>query len=233
MNSFLLVEDDELVGSMVRINLEAEGHVVQWHTDGREGLAAATSQPFDLILLDISLPGINGLEVLKTIRQREIGTPVLMLTAQADVSSKVKALQLGADDYLAKPFDVSEMIARVHALIRRSQATRQIPADRTVTIGSHTINLETRQASTEEGTVTLSEKEAEIIRLLVEAGGAPVSRSEILDQVWGREQFPSDRTVDNYLLRLRKLFEPDPDHPRHLLTVRGSGYRFAATPQPR
>jgi two-component system alkaline phosphatase synthesis response regulator PhoP len=230
MNSFLLVEDDELVGSMVRINLESEGNVVQWHTDGREGLSAATSQPFDLILLDISLPGLNGLEVLKIMRQREIGTPVLMLTAQSDVASKVKALQLGADDYLAKPFDVSEMMARVHALIRRSQATRQIPSDRTITIGSHTLNLETREASSEEGPVTLSEKEAEIVRLLVEAGGTPVSRSEILDQVWGRDRFPSDRTVDNYMLRLRKLFEPDPDHPRHFLTVRGAGYRFDGRP---
>ena len=173
---------------------------------------------------------MNGLEVLKTIRRKEIGTPVLMLTAQSDVESKVKALQLGADDYLAKPFDLAEMIARVHALVRRSQATRQIPADQTVTVGRHRINLETREATSEEGPVTLSEKEAEIVRLLAEAGGKPVTRGEILDQVWGRDRFPSDRTVDNYMLRLRKLFEPDPDHPRHLLTVRGSGYRFQAHP---
>lgn len=222
----LLIEDEELVGTMVRMNLESAGYEVTWQKDGLSGLDRATAEPYDMVLLDISLPGADGLTVLGELRAKGISTPVMMLTARGDVPTKVEALEVGADDYLPKPFDVAEMVARVNALVRRSQAEREIPSDRVVCIGSCEINLETRVAQSEEGEVTLSEKEVALVGLLVRARGRVLSRSDILEEVWGMDVSPGERTVDNFVVRLRKLFEPDPNKPRHILTVRGEGYRF-------
>lgn len=222
----LLVEDEELVGTMVRMNLESERYEVVWTRDGDEALKIARQGRFDLILLDIGLPGSDGMEVLRELRRLGVGTPILMLTARSDVLTKVKALEYGADDYLAKPFNVTEMVARVQALIRRSQADREIPSENVVRFGSYEINLETREALTNEGKVVLSEKETAFIRLLVQARGQVLRRSDILEEVWGMEVSPTERTVDNFVLRLRRLFEPDTDKPRHIITVRGVGYRF-------
>ena len=226
MNRILLVEDDELVGTMVSLNLKSEGYTVTWCQDGAKGLASALSQPYDLLLLDISLPEKSGLEVLRGVREASIGTPVLMLTARSDVESKVEALNLGADDYLPKPFHVDEMVARVRAQMRRAQAEREHPSSQVLSIGAHRVDMASREASSQEGPVTLSEKEVAILALLIRADGKPLTRADIIEEVWGMENFPVDRTVDNYILRLRKLFEPDPATPRHLLTVRGAGFRF-------
>lgn len=224
----LLVEDEELVGTMVRMNLVAEGFEVDWVRSGPQGIAAARDHPFDLVLLDIGLPGADGIEVLRTLRRDGIGAPVLMLTARGDVATKVETLELGADDYLPKPFDVAELLARVRALVRRARATRQVPSSQVLRLGPYQVNLATREALTNEGTVTLSEKEAAFLGLLVRADGQTLRRSDILDQVWGVDAMPTERTVDNLVLRLRKLFEPNPDAPRHLLAVRGVGYRFVS-----
>lgn len=226
MNRILLVEDDELVGTMVTLNLKSEGFVVTWCRGGTQGLQAALGQPFDLLLLDISVPDLSGLDVLREVRGSGVGTPVLMLTARSDVASKVEALNLGADDYLPKPFHVDEMIARVRALMRRAQAEREHPSSRVLTIGEHRIDMTSREASTNEGALTLSEKEVAIMALLIRADGEALTRADIIEEIWGMDNFPVDRTVDNYVLRLRKLFEPDPSTPRHLLTVRGAGFRF-------
>jgi len=226
MTRILVVEDDELVGAMVRINLTSEGADVVWTKNGQEALGLVCDEVFDLILLDIALPGKDGITLLGEMRSAGLGTPVLMITARADIDSKVEALELGADDYLSKPFDVAELIARVRALVRRSQARREVPADRVIRFSDYEIDLETREATTTQGKVVLSEKEAAVMAVLVGAGGRPVSRDEILDRVWGEDAFPTNRTVDNYLLRLRKLFEPLPDRPQHIVTVRGVGYRF-------
>jgi two-component system, OmpR family, alkaline phosphatase synthesis response regulator PhoP len=226
MSRFLLVEDDELVGTMVAMNLRSATDEVTWVKNGREALDVALGSAFDLLLLDISLPGMDGIEILRTVRQRGLGTPVLMLTARSDTRSKVAALGLGADDYLAKPFDVAEMVARVRALVRRARADRTLPSDRVLRFGPYAVNLETRVATTNEGEVVLNEKEAAILEKLVRRSPLPVSRTEFLEEVWGMDAFPTERTVDNFLLRLRKLFEPDPANPSHILTVRGTGYRF-------
>jgi len=228
MSRILLVEDDELVGTMVCMNLENQGHELRWCRDGVQGLEAATETPFDLVLLDISLPGSDGFAVLQGMRKRGVGTPVLMVTARSDVGSKVKALDMGADDYLAKPFDIAELVARVRALVRRSTAERQVPASRVLRFDRYRIDLDSREAETNEGLVVVGEKEAEILALLVRADGAVLSRADIIEEVWGLDAFPVERTVDNYLVRLRKLFEPDPRQPRHILTVRGAGFRFIA-----
>ncbi len=223
----LLVEDEELVGTMVRMNLEGEGFQVSWVRDGEDGLAAGMREQFDLILLDIALPGRNGLELLADLRGAGVSTPVLMLTARTEVKVKVEALDRGADDYLAKPFDVSELLARVRALVRRSQSERELPSDRIIRFGEqYEINLDTREARTNEGLVTLSEKEAALMRMLVSFQGQPLPRADMIEEVWGMDKFPTGRTVDNFILRLRRWFEVEPERPRHILTVRGVGYRF-------
>ncbi len=222
----LVVEDEDLVGTMVRLNLESAGYQVVWIRNGSEAAERAKSEPFDLILLDIGLPGIGGMSVLQRLRSVGVGTPVMMLTARSDVPTKVEAFESGADDYLPKPFDVAEMMARVNALVRRSRAERAIPSDRRVSIGGFSVNLDTRQAECREGQVSLSEKEAALVKLLLASGGKVLTRSDILDEVWGLDVSPSERTIDNFILRLRKLFEPDPENPVHILTVRGEGYRF-------
>ena len=222
----LLVEDEELVGTMVRLNLESAGFVVVWIRNGSEAAERAAAESFDLILLDIALPGLNGLSVLRGLRKGGVQVPVMMLTAHSDVPTKVEALDFGADDYLPKPFHVAELVARVNALLRRSRAERAIPSDQVVRIGEHEVNLETRSARSFEGDVTLSEKEAALLRLLLRSRGKVLTRSDILDEVWGMDASPSERTVDNFIVRLRKLFEQDPERPAHILTVRGEGYRF-------
>lgn len=223
----LLVEDEELVGTMVRMNLEGEGFQVSWARDGEEGLAAGLREQFDLILLDISLPGRDGLELLDDLRQGGVTTPVLMLTARTEVKVKVEALNQGADDYLAKPFDVSELLARVRALVRRSQAERELPSDRIIRFGDrYEINLDTREARTNDGEIVLSEKEAALMRMLVRFQGQPIPRADMIEEVWGMDKFPTGRTVDNFILRLRRWFESEPERPCHILTVRGVGYRF-------
>jgi len=222
----LVVEDEDLVGTMVRLNLENAGYQVVWLRNGSEAAERAQSEPFDLILLDIGLPGVGGMSVLERLRAIGVGTPIMMLTARSDVPTKVQALKSGADDYLPKPFHVEEMLARVDALVRRSRAERVIPSDRRVSVGGYSVNLETRQAESREGQVSLSEKEAALVRLLVSSGGKVLTRSDILDEVWGMDVSPSERTVDNFILRLRRLFEPDAENPVHILTVRGEGYRF-------
>ena len=222
----LLVEDEELVGTMIRMNLESVGYEVHWIRDGERAFENAKKQGYDLILLDIALPNRDGITLLQNFRQAGITTPIMMVTARSDVETKVQALEIGADDYLPKPFDVSEMIARVNALVRRSQAERQIPSDNLVSISGFEINLATRQATSNEGEVMLSEKETALIRLLVRSQGQVLSRADILDEVWGMDVSPSERTVDNFIVRLRKLFEPDTEKPRHFITVRGEGYRF-------
>ncbi len=222
----LLVEDEDLVGTMVLMNLSEEGYDVAWEKNGREGLERARKERFDLLLLDIALPEVDGLQILSALRKEEIGTPILMLTARGETRSKVTALDLGADDYLPKPFDVAELVARVRALVRRSRAEREIPATRIVRFGDYEINLDSRDAKTNEGELTLSEKETAVLEMLLRAHGEVLRRSDILDEVWGMDATPTERTVDNVVVRLRKLFEPDSEAPRHILTVRGSGYRF-------
>jgi two-component system alkaline phosphatase synthesis response regulator PhoP len=226
MNRVLFVEDDELLGSVIRMNLESEGHEVVWIDRGDTALEVMDTQRFDLIVLDIGLPGIDGLALLERIRRSGSGIPVLMLTARSDVRTKVEALEVGADDYLCKPFDVAELLARVRALLRRSRAEREVPSDRVLRIGRYEVDLETREATTREGRTVLSEREVAILALLARSSGRPLSRHDILDEVWGMDVFPTERTVDNFLSRLRKLFEDDPRDPRHILTVRGLGYRL-------
>jgi len=226
VSRLLLVEDEELVGTMVRLNLEQDGHTVDWHRAAEPALEAAALQPYDLVVLDIMLPGISGTDALAALRRDGYGGPVLMLTARAEVETKVASFEAGADDYLTKPFDVPELLARVKALLRRSQAVREIPSERQVAIGAYRANLETREAETREGPVELTETETRLLELFVRNAGTSLSRADILEEVLGMDTSPTERTVDNFVLRLRRLFEADPRRPRHFVTVRALGYRF-------
>ena len=222
----LLVEDEALVADMVRLNLEHAGFLVDAVTSGTDALARLATTPYDLVLLDVMLPGLDGLEVARRARARAVPTPILMLTARGDTLSKVAGLDAGADDYLTKPFAMPELLARVRALIRRHTAVRGVPASRELRFGAYRVSFDTREAVTNEGVTTLTERECALLEYLCGREGELLSRADILENVWGMDRFPTARTVDNYVLRLRKLFEPDPEEPVYLQTVRGRGYRF-------
>ena len=227
MSRVLLAEDEALIGRMVELNLRHAGHEVTWVKDGPQALVHARSDAWDLLVLDVMLPGLTGLDVAAALRREERTIPVLMLTARGDTASKVAGLDAGADDYLVKPFDMEELQARVRALVRRAQGSRHLPASGVVRFGPYALNLETREAETNQGRVTLTEKEAELMALFLRQRGRTLSRAEILEEVWGMDAFPTERTVDNQVVKLRRFFEPDPEHPVHIVSVRGQGYRFS------
>jgi DNA-binding response OmpR family regulator len=221
-----VVEDEELIRTMLRLNLERADYDVVEYVDAESLLANLQSEAFDIVLLDIMLPGMNGEDCLRVLRSRFASLPVLMLTAKKDMDTKVRSLDTGADDYLVKPFDMAEVLARVRALIRRSQGERAVSSDRLVRIGGSVVELDSRSAQTTRGPVKLSDREAALLELFQRSRGRTLTRDEILEEVWGLDADPTPRTVDNYIVRLRKLFEEDPECPRHFLTVRSAGYRF-------
>ena len=234
----LLVEDDKALADGLMRTLRENGYAVDHAPDGELALRAAAEEHYDLIVLDVSLPGIDGFEVLRQLRRNQHQGSILMLTARGEVAARVAGLDAGADDYLAKPFAMPELLARVRALRRRAQdaAPRPIPpaqtgsapgsTPRTLRFDKYTVNLNTREAMTNDGVEVLTETECQLLVYFHDHAGDMLSRADILESVWGMDKFPTARTVDNYVLRLRKLFEPDPENPRYLITVRGRGYVF-------
>lgn len=232
--SVLLVEDEKLVADMVRLNLEHAGFAVRHVEDGESALQYA--EGVDLVVLDVMLPGIDGIEVARRLRGRGQTTPILMLTARGEVPARVAGLEAGADDYLTKPFAMPELVARVRALTRRAASAAAPPAagaaapvrpGRNLTVGPWTVNLDRREA-TRFGSPSfeLTETEASLLELLVTHAGEVLSRADILEMAWGMDRSPTERTVDNYVMRLRKLFEDDVNNPVHFRTLRGVGYRY-------
>jgi len=221
-----VVEDEELIRTMLRLNLEKQGYQVECFVRAEELLDRLAAVFYDIILLDIMLPGMSGEELVGQIRRRGVNTPVLMVTAKSDIPTKVSTLGRGADDYLAKPFHMEELLARVQALIRRSQGERAVPSHQLVRVGPWEVNLETREADTRQGAMKLSEKECDLLALFARNPRVTLSRADILDEVWGMDADPTPRTVDNFIVRLRKLFEANPEAPEHFITVHAAGYRF-------
>lgn len=219
----LLVEDEPLVAELVMLNLRHAGYAVTHATNTGDALGLLDTQP-SLGVFDVMLPDGDGFSLVQRVRGLGHQFPILMLTARNDTHSKVRGLDSGADDYLTKPFDVPELLARVRALLRRTQTGNV--GSTVVTIGAHSVRTDTGLASTNEGELALSEKELALVRLFVEREGQLLSRADILEEVWGMDSFPTDRTVDNFIVRLRKLFEPDPMNPAHFITLRGRGYLF-------
>ena len=222
----LVIEDEPRIGKLVCDNLEAEGYRVALATDGPAGLNAIRAGGNDLILLDVMLPEMDGFAVCRSIRREGDQTPVLFVTARDLPPDRIAGLMAGGDDYLIKPFHLEELLARVHALLRRAGWSESKPSGK-ISVGQGWANLETLETSQADGSKgNLSQKEHGILILLVEASGAIVTRNAILDSVWGNEVEPTPRTVDNFIVRLRKRFEKDPAQPSYLLTVRGTGYRL-------
>jgi DNA-binding response OmpR family regulator len=224
MTRVLVVEDSEL-GQGLRANLEMEGYEVELAADGRRGLEAARSSAPDLVVLDIMLPELDGLQVLRALRRDALTMPVLILTARGQESDKVLALKLGADDYLTKPFGVLELLARVEALLRR-RTPREAQAA-SYRFGDVELSESTRSVRRAGHAVELTPKEFDLLRLLLQAGGAVVTRDELLRRVWGYRSNAATRTLDTHVAELRRKLEPEPAAPRHILTVRKVGYRVA------
>ncbi len=222
MPRILIIEDEPLVAELVALNLRHEGHTTHGETT-HAGALKAIGEGFDLAIVDVMIPGGDGFSVVRSARQAGHTLPVLMLTALSDTNSKVRGLDCGADDYLVKPFDVPELLARVRALLRRGKV--EAPPPRFM-LGERWARFDTGEASTNEGTLVLSDKELRLLALFTQRENQLLSRADILEEVWGMDTFPSDRTVDNFILRLRKLFEPAPDAPEHFITLRGRGYLF-------
>ncbi len=221
-----VIEDDELINRLISINLESNGYQTFSFQSAEEYLEAMDREAIDILVLDLRLPGINGLELVKRIRRRGLNYPILMLTVEQRTPTKVEAFASGADDYLTKPFDMEELLARVKRMIIRSTGERVIPSDQILTINSYRINLSARTCDSSQGPAVLSEKEAKLLSFFSLHARRTLTREDILEEVWGMDVDPTPRTVDNFVAKFRKLFEESPEAPRHFITVRNRGYRF-------
>jgi DNA-binding response OmpR family regulator len=220
----LVIEDETAMRTGLVETLAAEGYRVRSAGDGPAGLELACTEPFDLVLLDVMMPGLDGFAVCRELRRRGREMPVLMLTAKAQVDDRVEGLDSGADDYLVKPFSLRELLARVRALLRRHEREDAVPD--TLDLGHARIEFGRRTVVRDGTEHPLSDKEHGMLRLLVSRGGETVSREQFLDVVWGYHAYPSPRTVDNFIAGLRAKLETDPSRPQHLVTDRGAGYRW-------
>jgi DNA-binding response OmpR family regulator len=232
MARILVVEDEEHLATGIRFNLEMEGYEVEVDVDGGEALKRVTSGgPYDLILLDAMLPGIDGFEVADRMRKAGDFTPILMLTAKSLPEDVVHGLEVGADDYLAKPFELSVLLARIRSLLRRRDWTKEEGGPPAFKIGNADVDFAAFEVRVGGLVSRLTLLEATLLKLLVENAGRVVSKGEILEKVWNVRPDTETRAVDNFVVRLRRLIEPDPTSPRHLQTVRGVGYRLVLTPK--
>ena len=226
----LVVDDEEHLADGIRENLQAEGYAAVVAQDGVEGLKRAMAETFDLILLDVMMPKMDGLKTCEELRRNGLQTPVLFLTVKGDPEDRIRGLEAGGDDYLAKPFHLKELLLRVAAILRRTDWYKQ--ARTTLSFGGNEIDFQTYHARAWDGTEhALTHKEAMILKILADHAGTIVPREDILDKVWGYEVFPSTRTIDNFIVRLRKRFERNAEAPEHFHTVRGVGYRFTQEPE--
>ena len=225
----LLVEDEQGLILTLTDRLRSEGFEVTSATDGESGLSLASTGGFDLIILDVMLPKKNGFDVCRDLRRKGIETPVLMLTAKGETIDKVLGLKLGADDYLTKPFEVIELLARVEALLRRAPQTRSNGSSpESFRFGNVTVDFRRAEARKNDEPVELSAMEFKLLHFLIENRGAVHSRDRLLDAVWGYDAMPSTRTVDVHVAWLRQKLETNPKHPQFIQTVHGLGYKFAA-----
>lgn len=223
----LLVEDEPHLAQGLTFNLEHEGFHVTAVASGEEALQTLDSGPFDLMVLDVMLPGISGLDVCRISRKRFAHLPILMLTALGSDKDRIAGLTEGADDYLTKPFVLEEFLLRIKAILRRTQkAEGAAPGSSSYRFGENRVDLRGAQAHTAQGVLDLTELEVRMLRLFFQKEGELVSRSELLKEVWGIAPDTETRTLDNFIVRLRKYFEKNPARPVHFRTVRGRGYRF-------
>jgi DNA-binding response OmpR family regulator len=220
-----IIEDEELIRKSLVMNLELEGFKVITASDGEEGITLINQSKPDLIIMDVMMPRKDGLQACREIRMAGISTPLILLTARSSEVDKVLGLDLGADDYLAKPFGMLELIARVKALIRRIQRVTSVDE---IKFSDVVVDFKAYRALKNQQPIELSAREYRLLRYLVSKQGSVVTRDELLDEVWGYNSYPTTRTVDNHIARLRQKIETNIDEPQHILTVHGVGYKFVA-----
>jgi DNA-binding response OmpR family regulator len=225
MKRILVIEDEPQMQLGLRDNLELEGYEVQVASDGDEGLSRAATFAPDLVILDVMLPKKNGFDVCRELRARSNSTPIVMLTARSAETDKVLGLELGADDYVTKPFSITELLARVRAVLRRTSSQKPTTAD-AVRIGDIDVDFRLHQARRGKARIEFTAREFELLRYFVQHIGQVVTREQILNEVWGYEEFPTTRTIDNFVAKLRQKIERAPHAPEHILTIHGSGYKF-------
>jgi two-component system alkaline phosphatase synthesis response regulator PhoP len=226
MTRVCVVEDEESLAEMIQLNLKIDGFEVDHFSNGKEAYEAIQSDSsYALLILDVMLPGMNGIELCRRVRE-ESNVPVLFLSAKGTTTDRIEGLKAGGNDYLPKPFDLEELLLRVRVLTNTKLQTTEDE----VMIGNWLINFKSYEATNTktDSQLTLSRKEIELIRLFQEKENEVVSRSEILDRVWGKDQFPTTRTIDNFILQLRKYFEENPKEPKHFHSIRGVGYKFTS-----
>ena len=226
----LLVEDDDDIADLLDLHLSDEGHRVEVVGNGDEGLERALDEEYDLIVLDIMLPGTDGFDICRRLRQEQCPTPILMVTAKTEEVDKVLGLELGADDYITKPFSIREVLARVKALFRRVEVDQEAQQDDTaspIELGGLVVEPEKRKVLVGGEPVDLTSKEFELLLLFAQNPGRAYSRDELLDEVWGYQYSGYSHTVNTHINRLRNKIEPNPSDPRYVKTVWGMGYRFA------
>jgi DNA-binding response OmpR family regulator len=224
METILIVEDEKAMVTGLKFNLEARGYRVLAAYDGEQGYRAALEEHPDLVILDLMLPKRNGYEVCRLLKEELPALPIVMLTAKSQEAEIVTGLELGADDYVTKPFSVLELLARIKAVLRRAQSGKRIPEH--FRFGSLDINFKKYSARKKGKPLSLSPREYEILKYFVERLGEIVSREDLLNHVWGYETFPNTRTVDTHIAKLRQKIEDNPDEPRHIITIHGTGYKF-------
>ena len=225
MNKILIVEDEPDMLMGLEDNFQFEGYEVISAKDGEDGLDKALNNKPDLIILDLMLPKKSGFDVCKELRAKGSKIPIIMLTARGQEIDKILGLELGADDYLTKPFSVRELLARVKAVLRRYEKPQESQQEK-ISLGDIEIDFQHYSAKKGNDNLNFTHKEFEILKYFLQRKGQTISRAQLLDDVWGYEAYPTSRTVDNHILKLRQKIEPDPAHPTFILTVHGIGYKF-------
>ena len=221
----LIIEDEEDLVKGLKINLADEGYEVDWASDGVAGLRKALEECPDLIILDIMLPKKNGLDICRELRQQKIGIPIIMLTAKGEEIDKVVGLEIGADDYMTKPFSIRELLARIKAHLRREKRERKTVVE-VYCFGDVEIDFNHFKVRRKGKELELTSLEMEILKYFIVHREEVITREALLDKIWGYEKYPTTRTIDNHILKLRKKIEEDPTHPKYILSVYGAGYRF-------
>lgn len=224
MSRILIVEDDASILQAVKEALQEEHFKILAESDGEDGFLRAKREKVDLIILDVMLPGKNGTEICRDLRKEGVMTPILMLTSKGAEIDKVTGLELGADDYVTKPFSIRELIARVKALLRRQKELLKEITE--TTFGDVSVDFKKQEIVKGKKKLKMSAKEFQLLKYFIEREGDVISRDQLLDDVWGYEAMPTTRTVDNYILSIRKKIEANPSKPKHLLTVHTAGYKF-------
>jgi DNA-binding response OmpR family regulator len=220
----LLIEDDAAIIAGIKEVLTAEFYQFTSESDGEKGFKTAKRNNFDLIILDLMLPGMNGIEICKKLRNEGVRTPILMLTSKKDETDKVLGLEIGADDYMTKPFSIKELLARVKALIRRGNENFSL--NDILSFDGVTVDFKKHEVTKNNNLLKLSSMEFKILKYMLQHEGEIIERNKFLDDVWGYDAFPTTRTVDNFILSLRKKLEDDHSNPKHILTIHSEGYKF-------